>query len=95
MPTQAQPIRFKDKHLARVEAWEGGCVYCGAGDVVSHLPGSAGALTMPLCPRHVRWAMAARQERIGKQARNLKLLLLAWCRLRGDDREVAKAWLGY
>jgi hypothetical protein len=95
MSTETRPHRFKDKHLARVDAWTGGCLYCGDPDVYPHLPGSERALTMPLCQRHIRWAMVSRREKIGKQARNLKLLLFAWCRLHGDDREVAKAWLGY
>lgn len=92
---ESQPTRLKDRFLRVVEEWSGGCVYCGEPEVRASLPGSSGNLTMPLCARHTRWAMAARRERMGKQARTLKLLLLAWCRLRGDDPGVARAWLGY
>lgn len=87
--------RVKDRHLQVVLEWRGGCVYCGAVAVGLSLPGSGGQLTMPLCARHVRWAMAARRERVGKQARNLKKLLLAWARLHGGDREAVARWLEY
>jgi len=90
-----QDVRLKDRHLCVIDEWTTGCVYCGEEEVAACLPGSGGRLTMPLCRRHVRWAMACRRERVGKQARHLKKLLLAWCRLRGDDLEVAEAWLGY
>ena len=70
-------------------------MYCGDSDVVRALPGSGGELTVPFCRKHVRWAMAARCERMGKQALRLKRLLHAWCRLRGGDRERVREWLGY
>lgn len=89
------PTRFKDRHLAAVDAWTGGCLYCGASEVVPALPGSEGLLRVPFCGRHVRWALASRRERVGKQARHLKKLVLAWCRLRDGDVEVARQWLGY
>jgi hypothetical protein len=88
-------VVVKDRHLRVVGEWQSGCVCCCAEVTASSLPGSDGKLTMPLCPRHVRWAMACRRERVGKQARNLKKLLFAWCRYQGDDREAAKVWLGY
>jgi hypothetical protein len=88
------PERIKDRHLAIVAEWRGGCLYCGAEEVVPTLPGSDGKLAIPFCPRHLRWALASRRERMGKQARTLKKLLLAWCRLRGGDPELVKQWLG-
>lgn len=90
-----RPDRFKDRDLAVVEAWPGGCLYCGCSEVRPFLAQSEGRLTLPLCAKHTRWALAARRERVGKQARRLKLLLLAWCRLRGDDPAVAREWLGF
>lgn len=93
MQVEARPDRFKDRDLAVVEEWVSGCIVCGDEEVVAALPGSEGMLTLPLCPRHVRWALASRREGMGKQSRRLRGLLFAWCRLHGDDRELAKAWL--
>jgi len=87
------PQRFKDRFLAVVAEWEGGCVWCGEQETVDALPGSGGALDLPLCAKHVRWAMAARREAMGKQTRILRGLLFAWCRLEGRDRGAAQAWL--
>ena len=89
------PSRFKDRHLAIVQEWRDGCLLCDSQQTVDELPGSDGEFYLPLCARHVRWAMASRRERVGRQARNLKLFLLAWCRLRGGDRQAAKEWLGF
>lgn len=90
-----RPERFKDRYLDAVDSWRGGCLYCGCEPARATLAGSDGRLTMPLCPKHTRWAMACRRERVGKQARKLKLLLLAWCRLKGDDTGIAREWLGF
>ena len=90
-----RPDRFKDRHLATVDEWRGGCVYCGAPESRQTLPGSNGLVVLPLCSKHVRWAMAARRERMGKQSRTLKRLVLAWCRLKGGDQEAAHEWLGF
>lgn len=90
---RARPDRFKDRDLAVVEEWVSGCIVCGEDEVAEALPGSEGKLTLPLCARHVRWALASRREGMGKQSRRLRGLLFAWCRLHGDDRETAKAWL--
>ena len=87
------PPRFKDRFLAVVAEWEGGCLWCGEEETVDALPGSGGALDLPLCAKHVRWAMAARREGIGKQTRILRGLLFAWCRLKGGDRALTSAWL--
>jgi hypothetical protein len=90
-----RPDRFKDRYLLAVDQWQGGCLYCGDADTRPTLAGSDGRLTMPLCSKHTRWALAARRERVGKQARRLKLMLRAWCRLHGDDPAIADEWLGY
>lgn len=95
MEQQTRPDRFKDRYLAKVDEWSGGCLYCGDPDVVTALPGSGGRLEIPFCRRHVRWALASRREGMGKQSRVLKHLILGWCRLKGGDRELAKEWLGY
>lgn len=92
-PTRDRPDRFKDKFLAAVDSWEDGCLYCGAAADVRPLPGSGGSVALPLCDKHVRWAMAARREQIGKQTRTLRGLLLAWVRLRDGDRDTALLWL--
>lgn len=86
--------RVKDKFLLAVEQAEGGCLFCGAREVVL-LPGPGARLGPLFCERHVRWALAARRERVGRQARTLKKLLLAWCRLRNGDEQTARKWLGY
>lgn len=95
MRETARPDRFKDRYLAMVDEYAGGCLYCGAGEVVPVLPGTDGKLAIPFCRKHVRWALASRRERMGKQSRVLKKLVLAWCRLKGGDAEFAKRWLGY
>ena len=92
-PARPRPDRFKDRFLDAVDRWQTGCLYCGGPAEVRPLPRSHGLVRLPLCDKHVRWAMAARDERYGKQAHVLEGLLLAWCRLRGSDRETAKAWL--
>jgi hypothetical protein len=91
----ARPGRFKDRHLAIVDEWQQGCLYCGELPVRGALPGSGGKLQVPFCEKHVRWALASRRERFGKQARNLKQLLYAWVRLHGGDRKQVRGWLGY
>lgn len=89
-----RPARFKDRFLDRVDRWNRGtCLYCGVEAQLRVLPRSNGLLELPLCDKHLRWAMAARAERHGKQAHILRGYLLAWCRLRGADRDAAKAWL--
>ena len=75
--TSTRPERFQDRYFDAVDRWEVGCLYCGAPEARPTLAGSSAQLTMPLCSKHTRWAMAARRERMGKQARVLKLLLLA------------------
>lgn len=85
--------RYKDRFLDAVAEWEEGCLYCGAAAELRPLPRSGGLVQLPLCATHVRWAMAARRERQGKQAHILRGLLLAWCRLRGGDRDAAVVWL--
>jgi hypothetical protein len=93
-PTRGRPERFKDRFLDRVDRWqEGCCLYCGAPAEVRPLPRSHGLVHLPLCDKHVRWAMATRRERYGKQARILNKLVLAWVRLRGGDRAAAQEWL--
>ena len=92
-PAPSRPDRFKDRFLDRVDRWQDGCLYCGAEAEVRPLPRSHGLVCLPLCDKHVRWAMAARRERFGKQARVLRRYVLAWCRLRGGDREAATKWL--
>lgn len=89
------PRRFKDRHLQVVSEWRGGCLICGSADLSPVLPPALARVGFPLCDRHLRWAMASRRERMGRQARNLKLLLLAWCRLNQQDRQTALDWLGY
>ena len=90
-----RPARYKDRFLDAVERWqEGTCLYCRAATTVRALPRSGGQVCLPLCDKHVRWAMAARRERFGKQSRILRGYLLAWCRLQGGDRDVAIVWLG-
>ena len=69
--------RHKDRHLVVVEEWTGGCVYCGAAETTL-LPGLDHFVDIPFCTLHVRWALASRRERVGKQARHLKKLVLAW-----------------
>lgn len=96
MPVRADgPDRFKDRHLAMVQEWTEGCLLCGASDTVAELPGSHGRFYLPLCQRHLRWALASRRERVGRQARNLKHYLLAYCRIHGGDSAAARQWLGY
>jgi hypothetical protein len=90
-----RPDRFKDRHLSIVQEWRSGCLLCDEAATVQRLPCSDGSFYLPLCRRHVRWAMASRRERVGRQARHLKLFLLAWCRLRGGDQAAARQWLGY
>ena len=92
-PVRDRPDRFKDRFLDIVDRWQTGCLYCGDAADLRPLPRSHGQVQLPLCEKHVRWAMAARDERYGKQAHVLEGLLLAWCRLRGGDREAAIAWL--
>jgi hypothetical protein len=71
------------------------CLHCGSENVCSSLPGSGGRLRVPLCRKHVRWALASRRERIGKQAGVLKRMLLAWGDATGVDRALVRDWLGY
>lgn len=85
--------RYKDRFLDRVARWEEGCLYCGEPAQVRPLPRSAGLVQLPLCDKHMRWAMAARRERFGKQSYLLRGYVLAWCRLKGCDREAALTWL--
>lgn len=92
-PALSRPDRFKDRFLDRVDRWQGGCLYCGAEAEVRPLPRSHGLVFLPLCDKHVRWAMATRDDRFGKQSRVLRGYLLAWCRLKDGDREAALAWL--
>ena len=88
--------RARDRWTALVVEWRGGCLVCDDADNGRCLPGSDGCLRIPLCDRHIRWAMASRRERMGKQAGHLKLLLLAWCHHNhSDDVDVARTWLGY
>ena len=89
------PNRKKDRWEAIVAEWQGGCIRCGSPETGRALPGSGGRLDLPLCERHLRWALASRRERIGKQAGELARLLLAWCRYRELDRAEARRWLGY
>ena len=93
MTAQAHTQRYRDRFLALVAEWETGCLFCHADAEVRPLPGSAGAVLLPLCDKHVRWAMACRREQHGKQARHLRGLALAWVRLRGGDRNAATVWL--
>jgi hypothetical protein len=79
---------------ALVSGWRGGCLLCDAAAVEEPLPESEGLLRMPLCKPHVRWAMASRSERIGRQHRHLELMLLAWVKASGQDPNVARRWLG-
>jgi hypothetical protein len=90
---ETQSSRFRDRFLAVVDEWDAGCLFCGADTDVRPLPGSAGAVVLPLCHKHVRWAMACRREQHGKQARHLRGLVLAWARLHGGDRDAATVWL--
>lgn len=89
--------RPRDRWTALVTEWYDGCLKCDAPVSDRPLPGSDGQLYLPLCERHIRWAMASRRERLGKQAGYLKKLLLAWCRYRGapTDLDTARDWLGY
>ena len=87
------PGRPKDRFYATVAEWTGGCVKCGQPVAQETLPDSDGRLRMPLCRRHVRWAMASRREGVGKQAGALRRLLLAWCDVHGEDAALAKDWL--
>lgn len=91
------PNRQLDRWNALAAEWAGGCLVCGRVETGRPLPGSDGELMLPLCERHVRWAMASRRERMGKQAGNLKKLLLAWSRHREspDHERRARAWLGF
>lgn len=87
--------RALDMQSALVAQWQGGCLLCDAEDLEEPLPESEGLLRMPLCKRHLRWAMASRRERMGKQSRHLKRLLLAWVKATGQDPAAARRWLGY
>lgn len=87
-----QRARAKDKFLVAVAEHAGRCLFCGNPDVAP-LEGSGANLGLLFCDRHVRWAMAARRERIGKQARTLRLLLLANCRVNGGDAALVDLWL--
>jgi hypothetical protein len=89
-----RPSRLQDRHLAMVEQANRGCIYCGASELAA-LPGSGAKLGLVFCATHVRWAMAARRERYGKQARNLRKLLQANCRLNGGDSKTVKVWLRF
>ncbi len=86
--------RVKDKFLLRVIENTGGCLYCDDPALVP-LEGSGSRLGLLFCEKHVRWAMAARRERYGKQARTLQRLLLAHCRVTGSDPGPVKEWLGF
>lgn len=92
-PTRDRPDRYQGRFLEMVDLWQHGCLYCGEPAEVRPLPRSHGRVRLPLCEKHVRWAMATRRERYGKQAHILQGLLLAWCRLKDGDREAAKRWL--
>jgi hypothetical protein len=85
--------RFKDRFLDRVDRWSEGCLYCGEPADLRPLPGSGKRVQLPLCDKHLRWAMATRRERYGKQAHILRGYVLAWCRLKGGDRDAAVVWL--
>ena len=95
MPVESDsPMRRKSTMDVVVWEWQSGCLYCGDPAEIRPLPDEC-PLCVPLCPKHRRWAMASRRERIGKQAGKLKLLLIAWSKRAGTDpREVSK-WLGY
>jgi len=92
-PRSPRPDRFQDRFLCIVDDWRAGCLYCGATAALRPLPESGGKVLLPLCDKHLRWAMAARRERFGKQARTLRGLVLAWVRLRGGERDAALVWL--
>ena len=92
--TPDPPGRPKDKYLAKVVDWRGGCLLCGE-VVAERLPPVMHDVEFPLCDKHVRWALASRRERIGHQAGNLRGFLLAWCRHRNADPAPVRAWLGY
>lgn len=89
----ASARRLKDRFLATVEGWESGCIHCGLPAPVRTLPRSAELVELPLCAKHVRWAMACRREGMGKQSHHLRGLVLAWVRLKGGDRHAAIVWL--
>lgn len=89
---QTSPARPKDKYLIAATEHAGRCLFCGNPDVAP-LEGSGANLGLLFCDRHVRWAMAARRERLGKQARTLRLLLLANCRINGGDATATVEWL--
>lgn len=88
----SERARAKDKFLVAAAEHAGRCLFCGNPDVAP-LEGSGARLGLLFCERHVRWAMAARRERIGKQTRTLRLLLLANCRINGGDPNQVKDWL--
>jgi hypothetical protein len=92
-PTRGRPDRFKDRFLEVVDRWQEGCLYCGEPAEVRPLPASHGLVRLPLCDKHVRWAMACRREGAGKQSRHLRGFVLAWVRLKGGDRDAAIVWL--
>lgn len=87
--------RALDIQSAIVADWQGGCLLCDEAEVDKPLSESDGMLRLPLCQRHRRWAMASRREKVGKQSRRLKRLLLAWSRAHGQDVDAARRWLGY
>lgn len=86
--------RYRDRFLATVDGWKSGtCIHCGAPARIRALPRSAGTVELPLCDKHLRWAMACRREGMGKQLHHLRGLVLAWVRLKGGDRSCAIVWL--
>src|SRR3954469_14579237 len=91
------PNRPRDRWTALVAEWQAGWLLCESPETERSLPGSDGQVHLPLCDRHVRWAMASRRERLGKQAGRLKKLLVAWSHLYEDADHAARAriWLGY
>lgn len=88
------PDRPKDLFSAVVKEWQGGCLLCDA-PVTDRLPSGLMGTGFPLCERHVRWALASRRERMGRQAGRLKWFLLAWCQRERLDPGPVREWLGY
>lgn len=87
-----EAMRPQDQFTVAVDAWEGGCLYCSASERLCPLPGLE-ASGPPLCPRHLRWAMASRRERHGRQAGRLRRLLRAWSTRYPEGTEEVERWL--
>jgi hypothetical protein len=88
-PGRSRPL---ERARAVVEDWRGGCLYCAGPAPLRPLPWQP-TLVVPLCDRHLRWALAARRERWGKEAAKLQRLLSAWVACSGQSQDDVDQWL--